>query len=263
MTNEDLKAIVEKLIINAQLTEKNILLYAQKQYEAQERHREAQEQHREAQKRQREAQDRIDEELKQLAIRMNQTDEEIKQLAVRMNQTDEQMKRTDEQMKRTDEQMKRTDEQMKRTDEKLERIGMMLGNIGNNQGDVAEEFFFQSLLKDNRLGDIYFDDITKNMYKQRGNLQEEYDLVMTNGDTIGIVETKYKAHDGDLAKLERKMKNFKKLFPFFSNYKIYGGLASFHINDEIKRMALTQGFFVLQRYGDVVHTDCGEHLLIY
>ena len=45
--------------------------------------------------------------------------------------------------------MKRTDEQIKRTDEKLERLGITLGNVTNNQGDVAEEFFLKSLLKDN------------------------------------------------------------------------------------------------------------------
>ncbi|MEY3882396.1 MAG: hypothetical protein RIQ94_3192 [Pseudomonadota bacterium] len=51
------------------------------------------------------------------------------------------------------------------------------------------------------------------MEKHRGQMQEEYDLVMTNGNAIGIVEVKYKAHSNDLDKLDRKMKNFKKLFP--------------------------------------------------
>ena len=71
---------------------------------------------------------------------------------------------------------KQTDEQMKKTDEKLERIGIYLGNVTRNQGDVAEEFFFNSLIDEPRLGSIYFDDITKNMQKHRGNLQEEFDL---------------------------------------------------------------------------------------
>ncbi len=34
----------------------------------------------------------------------------------------------------------------KQTDEKLERIGIYLGNVTRNQGDVAEEFFFNSLI---------------------------------------------------------------------------------------------------------------------
>ena len=157
---------------------------------------------------------------------------------------------------------KMTNEQMKRTDEKLERLGITLGNVTNNQGDVAEEFFLNSLLKDNHLGNIYFDDVVKNMEKHRGQLQEEFDLVLTNGDVIGIVEVKYKAHENDLDKLDRKMKNFKKLFPIYQNYKQYGAIASYHINDSAKKEALRRGYFVLQRSGDLIHTESGDHLTV-
>ena len=137
-----------------------------------------------------------------------------------------------------------------------------MGGIGKNQGDVAEEFFFNSLVDDPHLGGIHFDDISKNDYKQRGKLQEEYDIVMTNANAIGIVEVKYKAHENDLGKLERKMRNFKALFPVYQNYKLYVAIASFHINDDAKKEALERGFFVLQRKGEVVQTDCSEHLMV-
>jgi hypothetical protein len=156
----------------------------------------------------------------------------------------------------------KTDEQLKETDRKLQKVSDMLGGIGQNQGDVAEEFFFNSLVDDPHLGGIHFDDISKNESKRRGKLQEEYDIVMTNGNAIGIVEVKYKAHENDLGKLERKMRNFKTLFPWFNNYKLYGAIASFHINDDAKKEALERGFFVLQRKGEVVQTDCSEHLMV-
>ncbi|MFI3157525.1 MAG: hypothetical protein QX199_15365, partial [Methylococcaceae bacterium] len=100
------------------------------------------------------------------------TDDELKalvaSLAVAQKATDEQMKRNAVAQKATDEQMKRNDKMLT---EKLERMGIMLGNIGQNQGDVAEEFFFQSLIKDNHLGSIHFDDVVKNMEKHRGQIQ--------------------------------------------------------------------------------------------
>jgi hypothetical protein len=156
----------------------------------------------------------------------------------------------------------KTDEQLKETDRKLQKVSDMLGGIGQNQGDVAEKFFFNSLVDDPHLGGIHFDDISKNESKQRGKLQEEYDIVMTNGNAIGIVEVKYKAHENDLGKLERKMRNFKTLFPWFNDYKLYGAIASFHINDDAKKEALERGFFVLQRKVEVVQTDCSEHLMV-
>jgi hypothetical protein len=55
------------------------------------------------------------------------------------------MKELREAQAKTDEQMKKTDEQMKRNEAKLTKIGVLLGNISNNQGDVAEDFFYNSL----------------------------------------------------------------------------------------------------------------------
>ena len=157
---------------------------------------------------------------------------------------------------------KETDDKFKETDRKLQKLSELLGNIGNNQGDVAEEFFFNSLVEDAHLGAIHFDDVATNMKKHKGKIQEEYDLVMTNGEAVGIIEVKYKAHQNDVDKLERKMRHFKLLFPWFKDYKIYGALAAFNVNDVAKKEALDRGFFVLQRKGDVLHTDCGEHLMV-
>lgn len=205
------------------------------------------------------AQRKTDAQMRHTDEQMKRTDEQIAGLIVAQRETAEQMKHTDEKMQRTAEQMQRND---KLLTEKLNRIGITLGNIGQNQGDVAEEFFLQSLLKDNHLGSIRFDDITKNMQKHRGQIQEEYDLVMTNGNALGIVEVKYKAHTYDLDKLDRKMRHFKQLFPIYQHYKQYGAIASFHINDDAKEEALKRGYFVLQRSGDVVHTESGEYLTV-
>ena len=40
---------------------------------------------------------------------------------------------------------KKMDEQLAQTDAKLDRIAEMLGGVSNNQGKIAEEFFYNSL----------------------------------------------------------------------------------------------------------------------
>ena len=189
----------------------------------------------------------------------NMTDDELKELVASLAVA---QKVTDEQMKRSEELVASLAIAQQESTRKLDKLGELYGNLGKNQGDVAEEFFFNSLLKDNHLGSVHFDDIFTNMGSHSGQMQEEYDLVMTNGDAIGIVEVKYKAHENDLDKLDRKMKNFKKLFPWFKDYRQYGAIASFHINEAAKKAALSKGYFVLQRSGDVVHTESGEHLTV-
>jgi hypothetical protein len=160
------------------------------------------------------------------------------------------------------EAQKITNEKINLIDEKLQHLGIIEGNISENQEDVTENFFLQHLIKDNRLGNIHFDDVVKNMQKHRGQIQEEYDLVMTNGNAVGIVEVKYKAHANDLDKLDRKMKCFKQLFPIYQNFKQYGAIAAFHINEDAKKEALQRGYFILQRSGDLVHTESAETLTV-
>ena len=69
----------------------------------------------------------------------------------------ESQKETSEQMKDTDERMKDTDERMKETQETLKRVSKLVGNISNNQGDIAEEFFYNSLKAKPSLAGINYD----------------------------------------------------------------------------------------------------------
>ena len=164
--------------------------------------------------------------------------------------------------KETGIQLKQTDLQLKETDRKLDKVAKMLGGIGANQGDVAEDFFYNSFIRDNHLGSLAFDDITKNMEKHRGTIQEEYDLFLTNGESIAIIEVKYKAHLDDINKLERKFNNFKKLFPIYKDYKLYGAMASFYFNQDIKGELLKRGYFVVERSGDLISTENSDYLKV-
>jgi len=157
---------------------------------------------------------------------------------------------------------KETDAQLKETDRKLDKVARMLGGISANQGDVAEDFFYNSLIKDNHLGSLTFDDVTKSMSKHRGQLQEEYDIFLTNGNAIAIIEVKYKAHLEDISKLERKRNNFKKLFPIYKGYRLYGAMASFYFNEETKDELLKQGYFVVERSGNLVKTENSDYLKV-
>ena len=157
---------------------------------------------------------------------------------------------------------KETDAQLKETDRKLDKVAKMLGGISTNQGDVAEDFFYNSLIKDNHLGSLAFDDVTKNMSKHRGQLQEEYDIFLTNGNAIAIIEVKYKAHLEDIGKLERKFNNFKKLFPIYKDYKLYGAMASFYFNEETKDELLKQGYFVVERSADLLKAENSDYLKV-
>ena len=211
-----------------------------------------------------------DKELKELiaslAVESQKTIEAIGELRQAQAKTDKQLAKTDEQLAKTDEQLAKTDKQLAKTDEQLrtsqkdvdneiKKLSKYIGNIGTNQGDVAEEFFVNSLSSTLELGNIHYDELYKNMYKKTKKAEGEFDIVLINGKDIAIIETKYKAHLEDLQDLiHKKHDNFKKLYPQYNNYNHHLGLASFNISDDIKQEALRNKVMILQRKGDIVQT---------
>ena len=151
--------------------------------------------------------------------------------------------------------MKELRESQKETDETIKKLGKLIGGIGNNQGDVAEEFFYNSLKHKPRLAGIDYDFIYKNITKSKDKIEDEYDILLVNGKDVAIIETKYKAHSNDLDRLlNKKYTNFKKLYPEYKDYNHHLGLASFNINDDLKQKALDERVMILQRKGEVIET---------
>ncbi|MCK5871730.1 MAG: hypothetical protein KAG26_02795, partial [Methylococcales bacterium] len=81
-------------------------------------------------------------------------------------------------------------------------------------------------------------------------------------ESIAIIEVKYKAHLEDITKLERKFNNFKKLFPIYQDYKLYGAMASFYFNQETKDELLKQGYFILERRGNLIKSENQDYLKV-
>ena len=193
----------------------------------------------------------LDQKLDKFLESMQELRESIRELRKSQAETSEQMKRTDEQMKRTDEQMKRTDEQMKKSDEKLERIGVRLGNMGITTGSFAEEFFYRSLQLNPRLGNIFFDSIERRYRQVKGGT--DYDIVLKNGTSIGLIEVKYNAHPEHVREIkERKIKQFRGQVHEFPHFQLYFGLASMITSEKLIENAKKEGIFLL--------TQKGEHL---
>jgi len=216
----------------------------------------------------------IDREMKEMYANtlalFAKTDEEFKETRTFINETDEQIKkisehldRTDEQIKRTSEHLDRTDQQMKRTDATLERMGINLGSITNNNGSITEEYFFNAMTEKPMLGGVKYDKVERNIKGNFSKVRDEFDIVLYNGDAIALIECKSKAHENDLVKLiEKKASNFKQLFPYYKNYKIYLGLASFCFYDSLEEMAKFNGVAVLKQKGDVLVIEA-DNLKVY
>ncbi len=134
----------------------------------------------------------------------------------------------------------------------MKELGQRMGSITNNQGDVAEEFFYNSLNAAPQLGGISFNSVTPNLILGARKAKSEFDIVLVNGESVALVEVKYKAHANDLDQLQKQVERYRALRPEHKNYKIFGGIAGFKVPADVVKRAQERGLFVLQRKGELI-----------
>jgi hypothetical protein len=156
----------------------------------------------------------------------------------------------DERMKKADQQREKSSAEFDRRMKKLEEL---TGSFANNQGLFAEEYFFNSFEngKQNFFGEK-FDEIEPNVKGIKKGFKDEYDILLINGKSVGIVEVKYKAHESDIPKVIKKAETLRINFPEYQNHKIYLGLASMVFYPKVEEECVNQGIAVIKQVGDTV-----------
>ena len=193
------------------------------------------------------------EDLAQAILELKESQEQIaRELKESHEKLSQELKESELRLEKSSLELKASQE---KSDRRLDRVSQMLGSIGNNQGDVAEEFFVNSLKAKPILNSIQYDFVESNAHRKRSNIEDEFDILLVNGRDVAIIETKYKAHTTDIEKLiNKKYENFKKLYPEYRDYNHHLGFASFNINEDVKELASKHNVMLLQRKGDIIET---------
>jgi pyrimidine deaminase RibD-like protein len=143
-----------------------------------------------------------------------------------------------------------------KNEKRFEKLHAEMGAIGHSNGDAAEAFFYNSLEEDMKLGKVKFDFISKNVKQKKHRQEEEYDIFLENGNAVGIIEVKYKVQQKHIEKLvSKKAENFRILFPDYTDYKLYVGIAGLSFEPNTEQMATENGLVVLKQKGDVMQVN--------
>ena len=185
----------------------------------------------------------LKEKFAELAVAQAKTEREIDKFIAEMEASNAEVKL----------QMQETDRKILMNEEKLSKLRGDQSAMSSNIGSTTEEYFYNSMLDNLKLGGIQFDEIGRNVQRRSKRLEDEYDIVLYNGDCVALIECKFKAHENDIRGLiDRKVDNFRTLFPYYKDYKIYLGLASFSFYPELEEFANQNGVAILKQKGDVV-----------
>ena len=146
---------------------------------------------------------------------------------------------------------------------RMKKMEKELGSWANNHGFFAEEYFFNSFEdgRHNFFGEK-FDEIMKNVKGIKKDFHDEYDILLINGQSIGVVEVKFKAHENDVPQIIRKAQTFRVNFPEYKNHRVYLGLATMVFYPELEQECINQGIAVVKQVGDTVVIN-DEHLKVF
>jgi len=173
----------------------------------------------------------------------------------RQAEADKRSAEADKRAAEADKRAAEADKSMADLKKHLKEIQQKIGGIDESNGLMAEEMIYNSLEKDMTFGGIKFDDIDRNVKLKSKflNLQGEYDVVLKNGDTIAIIETKYKVRKENIEKiLNKQLSDFRILFPMFSNYKILLGVGGMSFDKNAEEEAKKAGVGIIKILGDKI-----------
>ena len=139
------------------------------------------------------------------------------------------------------------------SDRRMKKMEESIGSWANNHGLFAEEYFVNSFEngKQNFFGER-FDRIEDRVKGIKKGFGDEYDILLINGKSIGIVEVKFKAHVNDIPKVLRKAETFRINFAEYANHRVYLGLATMVFYPELEQECINQGIAVIKQVGDTV-----------
>jgi uncharacterized tellurite resistance protein B-like protein len=114
------------------------------------------------------------------------TDQELKDLVASLVESG----------KETDRRMQETDRLMKELKDDLDKLCAQVGGIDENQGNHAEQYFQNVLAEKLIFGGQKYDRMLANLecFDKNKISQIEFDIVLVNGKSVAIIETKNRIH---------------------------------------------------------------------
>ena len=237
-----------------------------------ERRREEYEQERERQRKENEQErERQRKENEQERERQRKEDERQRKEDERQRKEEERQRKEEERQRKKEERQWKEEERILKKrqaelDRRIDKVNATLGAWANNHGSFAEEYFFNSFEhgKKTFFGEK-FDRIRKNVHVDADldeKIEDEYDILLINGKSIGIVEVKFKAHVNDLPQVMKKVETFRINYPKYANHRVYLGLASMAFSSKLEQKCIDKGIAIIKQVGGTVVIN-DEHLKVF
>ena len=162
-------------------------------------------------------------------------------------------------IKKETEAIKKETEAIKKAHEtSSKKLESTMNNLGFNIGMGVEEMFLNGLKDNPTLNGIHFENVIDNVkiINEKGCDATEIDILMLNGTSVGLIETKHRFNKEDLQKF------IEKQFPIFKKYggtalreNIYLYIAGLSFDKDVILNAKKAGVGVLHLKNDIIKVE--------
>jgi hypothetical protein len=205
--------------------------------------------------------------------RMKETDRLIRELRDDSKETDQRMKETDrlirelrDDSKETDQRMKETDQLIrelrdegKETDRRMKELQKSMGDLGNRFGELAEHLVIPNIIEKFNALNYHFKETSKERKfhnPQTGRVEAEFDILLENTTYSIGVEVKTKPAEKDVNEHIRRLEFLRQYKDLEGDKReIRGAIAGAIMPEEVRRVALRAGLYVIEQSGDTVRIE--------
>jgi len=155
--------------------------------------------------------------------------------------------RTEAEMREFKDEMREFKDEMRASSDRADR---RWGELANKMGTLVEDIVFPGIAT-----------IFRGLFPQGEPLEcglrvtrrhatdhgrtREFDSVATAGDVFLVVETKSRLSPADVEELPRRLAEVRDFFPEARDRRVYGALATFHVDASLVRAGERQGLLML------------------
>ena len=129
-----------------------------------------------------------------------------------------------------------------------------IGGMSNTRGTATTELFYNSLKYGQKkmFGEEFYDVFKEESRQTNKGFEDEYDILLFNGQAVCIVEVKYKADTNDVMQVLRKESTFRANFPEHNNKRLYLALASRSFHHLTEKACKDNGIAIMKQVGGTV-----------
>ena len=174
--------------------------------------------------------------------------------------TDRQLEETAKEVKETArvsrESIQKLSRQVEETSKAVKDLDKKVGGAGQVRGRIAEEFFYKALREERRIGALKFDEIYPNFEAKRDGRSNEYELLLSNGELVAVVEVKHNLRRRDVDDMRKvRAPNARYYLRRFSDKKMMFVMAYMTARADVVTLAHECGYATLSPDGQKARAD--------